>query len=190
MGRKQLDWMHLTFADWPPEYKKLIESNYELTEQTDRGCAIVGGSIVQAELINFLTRCLKNRTQKTRKLFTYDGAIGAFSHQITLAYGFGLIDENVYGDLVQIKDIRNKFAHYVHLAAHEKDPETLVTFDHVLIKQWALSLRAPFVSFVAPENDPQRRFVITCCALRSALSAVGLTLPAAYLNPRSSTSSA
>jgi hypothetical protein len=48
--------------------------------------------------------------EKEYRIFT-SGPLSRFAAKIAVAYGFGLIDDDLYNDLMVIKEIRNKFAH-------------------------------------------------------------------------------
>jgi hypothetical protein len=162
------------------ELDEVHDANRELFQQTDRGCAIIGGTVVEEQLRRLLIRNLTHSTKETRHLFNYKGAIGSFGHQITLAYGLGLISEDIYCDLGRIRDIRNKLAHNIHLAVHKKGPEESVDFKHALVKQWALALRCPLALILTNEPDPRDRFVSTCICLRGTLDRKHLKFPIQY----------
>ncbi len=167
-------------TDFPSNNGKIFDSNAELIKQTDRGCAIIGGSIVQERLTTLIVRQLAKKTRETRGLFESDGRIGAFATQIKLAYGLGLVGHDIYCDLGRIKDIRNTFAHDVHLLAHKTASEELITFEHEVIKGWALSLKCPLALIFIPEPKPRERFTVTCCCLRGTLDSINLKFPIEY----------
>jgi hypothetical protein len=78
-------------------------------KETDRGCALLGGIIIE----NLLEKLLRKAMVSTIKdeLFEGYGPLNTFSAKIELAYGFGLISKNEKLDLHAIRKIRNEFAH-------------------------------------------------------------------------------
>src|ERR1700730_8813835 len=83
-----------------------------LSKQGDAGNALVVAGIVEDWLEKLLLahgRPLSNTV--AAKIFEGSGALNTFSAKIDVAYLIELIDEEVYGELRAIKDIRNRFAH-------------------------------------------------------------------------------
>ncbi len=145
--------------------RKITDALRELTEQTDRGLAVVGAAIIQEKLKDLIIRSFVKRNKKIRNLFGPDGALGAFAAQIKLAYAVGLIGSDIYSDLNLIREIRNKSAHFLHYS-HKKGPYQLVTFKHETLKQWALSLKCPSACGI---SNPRKRFETTCFSLINIL---------------------
>jgi DNA-binding MltR family transcriptional regulator len=141
--------------------RKKMEIWRELAKQTDRGVAIIGAAIIEDELKRLIIRSFANTNNKVRGMFDPDGAMGAFGSQTTLAYAMGLVSQSLYVDLNLIREIRNKFAHRVHFARSEKDPEVLVTLEHRTIDEWVKSLKCPAATGFM-DDDPRRRLVHTC----------------------------
>jgi hypothetical protein len=140
----------------------------ELSRQTDRGLAIVGGAIVQGALKELILRTFTRVTGTIKNMFEPDGALAAFASQIRLAYALGLIDHATYNDLELVRKIRNKAAHYVHWSDKDSEPEELVTFQNKTIRQWALTLSCP-LTFANTSKDPRERFECTCQWLSTRL---------------------
>lgn len=78
---------------------------------SDRAVALVFGSMVESRL----ERVILSRSQRNGKieerLFQPSGALGSLSVKIDLAFLMGLISPEAHADLVNLKDIRNLFAH-------------------------------------------------------------------------------
>jgi mannitol operon repressor len=90
------------------------KEKFDLIEESDRGCVIVGAAILEGYLAEdieqaFLLNGLSNRYIKSS--FDGNGAVGAFSSKVIIARGFGLIDDDVFHDLMVIRKLRNEFAH-------------------------------------------------------------------------------
>ena len=80
--------------------------------ESDRGCALIAGSITENSLEQILrTRLIPLGKEKMDELFGFDGPLGTFSSKIKIAYAFGLIDVKIRDDLDRVREIRNTFAH-------------------------------------------------------------------------------
>jgi|GEM_PF-5735491 len=108
--------------------KKLQELNavyLELFAESDRGVAIIGGTIVDESL----NRSIRHRLRECREtdyLLSFAGAVGTTSARISLACALGLIGPNHRDDLVCINKVRNLFAHNALLRNSKHD---LVSLD-------------------------------------------------------------
>lgn len=87
----------------------------ELFRQTDRGAAIIAGSILEELLTNAIKRRLILTTKLSVSLFSFErnGAIANFAPKIDVAYAIGLIKPDLRDDLHNIRRIRNRFAHSI-----------------------------------------------------------------------------
>src|SRR6266852_4243169 len=111
-------------ASWRKELKELTRRLPEVgaesaamadamgEKETDRGCALITGSIAE----NALEAILQTGTvslSKTRRdeLFGIDGVMGSFSAKIKVAFAFGLIDAELRDQFDRLREIRNAFAH-------------------------------------------------------------------------------
>ncbi|MGO9107902.1 MAG: hypothetical protein ACLP9L_01600 [Thermoguttaceae bacterium] len=167
-----------------------LESEFQ--GQTDRGAAIIGASLVEAQLPKFIIAHLRNDTDETRRMFGRGQAIESFGSQITFAYAIGLVSEDVYKDLDCIREIRNACAHaiwYVPKKGEGKgQPQGLVTFEQKHIKAMVMGLRCCKVQGLDQWQEeqewlpqawrgPRARYVRTCECLHLML--------AKYQNPDS-----
>jgi hypothetical protein len=82
-----------------------------LGKETDRGCALVAGSYLDAELKKLLKANLVEDKPTFEKLFAQDRPLGSFSARIDCSYLIGLIPRTARQDLHLIRKIRNNFAH-------------------------------------------------------------------------------
>lgn len=90
------------------------KEKFDLIEESDRGCVIVGAAILEGYLAEdieqaFLRNGLSNRYIKSS--FDGNGPVGTFSSKVLIARGFGLIDDDIFHDLMVIRKLRNEFAH-------------------------------------------------------------------------------
>jgi hypothetical protein len=93
----------------------------ELMKQSDRGAAIIAGSVLE----EILEATIKARLRpllpgQDRTLFGRMAPLSTFSAKIELGFVLGLYTEAAYKNLNMIREIRNEFA-------HEFDP---LSFDH------------------------------------------------------------
>jgi hypothetical protein len=80
--------------------------------ETDRGCGVLGGALLDERLCSLLERRLVIPTDREREaLVGQSGPIGTFSARIKLARALAWISEDVHWDLERIRTIRNAFAH-------------------------------------------------------------------------------
>jgi len=79
-----------------------------LSEESDRGAAILGASYIEERLremlLNFMIQSDESEKLLNRQLSTFDS-------RISLAFGLGLINRDEYLSLDLLRKIRNEFAH-------------------------------------------------------------------------------
>jgi DNA-binding MltR family transcriptional regulator len=106
MDLKQLD-------DLP--VKETFSFNCSLSEETDRGCALMAAAYLDFELQRLLEATFLENKKISKVLFDYNGPLSNFSSKIDIAYMMGLISDLARRDLHILRKIRNDFAH-----RHEK----------------------------------------------------------------------
>lgn len=87
----------------------------EMFAESDRGCILIGASVLDDVLCAALKKRL-GRTEHASKqamepLFAGMGPLSSFSARIKLAYCLGLVGQWEFEDLERIRKIRNKAAH-------------------------------------------------------------------------------
>jgi DNA-binding MltR family transcriptional regulator len=94
----------------PQEHERIVG---ELRKQTDRGAAMIGSAYVEDALQKILLASFHDKSPTVVPILFEgpNGPLSSFSAKIRIAYAFGLIGEHTQGDLDQIRDIRNRFAH-------------------------------------------------------------------------------
>lgn len=136
------------------------EERFDLIEESDRGCVIVGASILEGYLAEdieraFLINGLSKRYIKTS--FDGNGAVGTFSSKVLIARGFGLIDDDIFHDLMVIRKLRNEFAHSP-LSASFDDISVKAKIDSLRFSVLAKESMADFKRFdVAPDANKEGR---------------------------------
>ena len=95
---------------------KQFDTYYEaLIEESDRGCVLVGASMLEhlsEELIQkkfFNTK--GSRKKAAHSLFVRNGPFSSFWSNLNFIYAIGFIRKDYYSDLNIIREIRNEVAH-------------------------------------------------------------------------------
>jgi DNA-binding MltR family transcriptional regulator len=83
----------------------------QIEKDSDRAAAMIAASIVEVRLTSAIQHGFQNHEDIILKLFRPSGPLGPFSNKIDLAYLLGLVSTKAYEDLVNMKNIRNDFAH-------------------------------------------------------------------------------
>lgn len=104
----------------------------EMFSESDRGCILIGASVLDDLLASLLQNYLKRNEhvckQAMEPLFSGMGPLASFSSRIKLTYCLGLIKKWEFEDLERIRKIRNK-------AAHEFTPKTFTNKEIIQITQ-------------------------------------------------------
>jgi hypothetical protein len=88
---------------------------------SDRSAGIVAGSIAEQRLERALKSVMKKENEKASEfLFQPSGPLGPFRTKIDLAHLLGLLSDDAYKDLTNLKNIRNDFAHRLELDTFDK----------------------------------------------------------------------
>ncbi len=86
-----------------------------MNEETDQGCAVIGGQIVCNGLESLLRAFLRDDSECSRfaldSLFAGYGPLATFTGKIHMAYSIQLIPKIIRDRLDMIRKIRNHFAH-------------------------------------------------------------------------------
>jgi len=163
-------------------------------EQSDRGCGIMASAYLEEFLTVALRQYMVMDEKISEPLFDLSGALGTFSAKTKLAFALSIVGRGAYSDMNQIREIRNRFAHFL-LIADGKMGLDQVTFKSEEIRDRCKALRFPeefrtIREYAAHErthwlselinkdtiNNPRMRFVGTCMGLAVALQAQRLVL--------------
>lgn len=87
-----------------------------MAKESDRGCVLVGASLLDYMLEKIIRRTLLPDAKGTKKkvinsLFEINGPFSSFWSKTQFLYGIGIIKEDFYSDLEIIRKIRNIVAH-------------------------------------------------------------------------------
>ncbi len=87
-----------------------------LLEESDRGCVLVGASILNEDLEILLRKKFSSEKKVVKdsvnSLFFVMGPLASFWSKIQLSNALMLLPDGMYNDLEIIRKIRNKFAHH------------------------------------------------------------------------------
>lgn len=83
----------------------------QLEKETDRGAALVGGSIAEFWCESALRAIMTQEDKVLGFLFQSSGPLGPFRVKIDLLYALGYLSDQAHRDLSTVKGIRNDFAH-------------------------------------------------------------------------------
>ena len=86
---------------------------------SDRAVAVVCTAIVENRLTALLKAAMRDDAKVHEELFRPSGPVGSLSAKIKLAYLLGLMQEDLYRDLLLVTKIRNDFAHSVKITSFE-----------------------------------------------------------------------
>lgn len=101
----------------------ILKFRESLSRESDRGSALMAAAYIDEKLAELLKKYLIKDKQKVIKdLFDFSGALGTFSSRANMAYGLGLIPENIYDDINVLRKIRNDFAHNSDFLTFESEP--------------------------------------------------------------------
>ncbi len=105
-------WQPLKLEDLSKDTKKIFET---LNEGSDLACVLIGTSYLAELLASAIKVSFIESTVSDKLLDPQRGAVGGLATRADLAYCLGLVNKNVYRDLIKVAEIRNLFAHR-HLA--------------------------------------------------------------------------
>src|SRR5262245_64431751 len=83
-------------------------------------------AVLEKHLHSLLLASMRPLTSEKEDRIFANGPLSRFAAKIAVAYGFGLIDDGLYDDLMVIREIRNKFAHTLNKITFSS-PDIIVT---------------------------------------------------------------
>ena len=83
----------------------------EISEQTDRGAALIAAAYLEERLTDAIKARLVRDPDIEGRLFKGTGPIAAFSTKIDLAFQLGIYENDIRRLLHTVRNIRNGFAH-------------------------------------------------------------------------------
>lgn len=123
------------------EYLK--EVDLEIANSSDRGIALICGSVIEELLSNLLKSFFVNSRTIDSDLFKGNGALSNFDSKIKIAFYLGLISKHELTNITYLQRIRNRFAHRI----------INISFDSNDISNMCSNFNIPKNCFL-PENIP------------------------------------
>lgn len=127
-----------------------------LSEETDRGCALLAASYLDAELEQLLLDSLVDDPQVAQDMVQPSRPLGSFSARIDMVYLMGLVGPKAHRDLHLIRKIRNEFG-------HSAEP---ITFGNPSI---AARCREIELTYLDSSVGPRQRFTSTVLGVAAHL---------------------
>lgn len=114
----------------------------QLEHNSDRGIAIIAAAILEEHITNQIKRRWCDAPATVRRMLHVDGPLGNFGPKIDLVFLMGLVSPEAHQDMVLIKKVRNKFAHYLDVD----------NFESPVIRGWCFDLKH-FENFVFKDEE-------------------------------------
>jgi len=156
----------------PSTARSFNDVQKELTEQTDRGAALVAAAYLDDALKEMLQKYFAGEQRTVDGAFKGNGLVASFSNRIALAYFLGLLTETERRDMNLIRRIRNDFAHVHESISFNEPPSSQRCLE--------LEMRSVFENLgVSPDCLNPRQLFVTS----SSFHVINLVLRATALNP-------
>jgi DNA-binding MltR family transcriptional regulator len=95
-----------------PTREDIDKALAEITTDGPRGAIIIGATLLEDALRVVIRRhMISLKKEEADQLFTGTAPLATFSAKIRLAYALGLIGPKTRGDLDNVRELRNAFAH-------------------------------------------------------------------------------
>jgi len=95
-----------------PRREQLEEAMKLLSQESDRGCALVGGALLDEHLRDYLAAYFETDAITTALLDAQNAPLFTFSSRIKLAHAIGIIDADWFHGFEVVRRIRNAAAHF------------------------------------------------------------------------------
>jgi mannitol operon repressor len=99
------------FKEAPEEIKRIASFLNIFYKETDRGAALMAGSVIDEILKEIILKFLIDIKESGQLMNGFNAPIGTFSSRILMAYTLGLIEDTEYFEIETIRKIRNLFGH-------------------------------------------------------------------------------
>lgn len=133
----------------------------ELTQESDRGCALYAAAYLDKAISDLLSRSLVMNKEIEKDLFTGTAPLSSFSSRINFAYYLGKLSPSMRRDLNLIRKIRNDFA---HSAEH-------LTFESEKIANRCKELQ---YSYHDANHRSRGHFTAAACGILATIEVTGL----------------
>jgi DNA-binding MltR family transcriptional regulator len=118
------------------------EAVHDLYQSSDRAVAIIAATLVEARIKTALLERFERHEKIEQNMFRSTGPLGSLSAKIDMILLLNIVSPDAHRDLETMKNIRNRFAHYLDI----KD------FESQRIADWCKNLRLIERHFVDPKT--------------------------------------
>jgi DNA-binding MltR family transcriptional regulator len=159
----------------------------EMFDESDRGCILIGASVLDDVLCELLKKRLAKSDhvakQAMEPLFSGMGPLSSFSARIKLAYCLGLIGKWEFEDLERIRKVRNKAAHE-YTAKSFADNEIIQITQRLAGANHAVSAMKKLEGTEAEAGSPNQESAARSCNRELSKERLRFQLTVVYLAGR------
>jgi mannitol operon repressor len=109
----------------PDHLKEFFAFLKELNRESERGAALIVASMIDEQLRQGLLAIFVKHKAASKLLDGFAAPLGTFAARIKAAMCVGLLSEREYSDCEIIRDVRNRFAHNIHVKFSDKEVAAL-----------------------------------------------------------------
>jgi hypothetical protein len=106
----------------PQDQNDLSRFFRELQNESDRGLALVGASVIDDKLRSTLRSFLVDCKAASKLVEGGNAPVGTFSSRIDACLAMGLIEQFESEEITLIRKVRNEFAHGLHGTTFQTEP--------------------------------------------------------------------
>jgi mannitol operon repressor len=106
----------------PKDLDDLSQFLRELQNESDRGLALVGASVIDDKLRATIKSFLVDCKAASKLVDDPNAPVGTFSSRCDACLSMGLIDQFEYDEITLIRKVRNEFAHGLHGTTFQTEP--------------------------------------------------------------------
>jgi hypothetical protein len=159
---------------WFVESPEELAAVKDLDAVSDRAAAIVVATLVDLRLTLAIKSMLQQHEKIFDRMFRTSGPLGSFASKIDLALLMDLITQEAHRDLVNLKNIRNAFAHQLHAINFSSDHIKSLCHRFTLIEKQVgdiegsdQPIKGPYSFYLHVSDyakliaDPRGRYILT-----------------------------
>jgi len=106
----------------PEDEHDLSQFLRELQNESDRGLALVGASVIDDKLRSTIRSSLVDCKAASKLVDEPNAPLGTFSSRVDACLSLGLIDQFECDEITLIRKVRNEFAHGLHGTTFQTEP--------------------------------------------------------------------
>ncbi|MFF2287279.1 transcriptional regulator [Peribacillus butanolivorans] len=148
------------------------EFDKEVANNSDRGIALICGSIIDEILKELLKDFFIKSSKIDKEIFGVNQTLGTFDAKYKIAYYLGLINDIEMKNIVLLQRIRNKFAHQIFGISFENEEIKNIAFNFKIPKNGYIPPVIPFqkgqaslpkidLNPIKKDSTPREKFIFT-----------------------------